>query len=228
MIETASPLTIGTIAKRAGVGVETVRFYERKGLIARPRRPLRGFRSYSPETVQRIRFVRQAQALGFTLREIKGLLSLRADPKTDCSDIRRRSQEKLADVIAKIRQLDEIRRSLEKLIAACPGRGAIRACGILDGLADSKATSDRQKLERIDRRGRSKMKTYIISIEGMHCEGCVSTVQALLEMEAGVQAAKVSLKEKTARVLVKSGDQKPERLMAAIERAGYRTTLRAP
>jgi len=136
MSGTINPTTIGKVARDAEVGVETVRFYERKGLIARPRRPQRGFRSYPPETAQRIRFIRQAQELGFTLREIKDLLSLRADPKADCADIRRKSQEKLADVIAKRQRLDNIQRALEALISACPGRGAIRACSILDGLSE--------------------------------------------------------------------------------------------
>lgn len=227
MSDTVEPLTIGKVARDAGVGVETVRFYERKGLIPRPRRPLRGFRSYPRETARRIRFIRQAQELGFTLREIKELLSLRADPKADCSDIRRRSQEKLAEVAAKSEQLDRIRRALETLIAACPGRGALRACSILDSLAQSaKQPAAGRRRKRTSIRGRSTMKTYVIAVDGMHCEGCVSTVKALLEIEAGVKAASVSLKDKTARVLADPAQTDPERLASAISRAGYKATLR--
>jgi Hg(II)-responsive transcriptional regulator len=230
MVDTLAPLTIGKVAHDAGVGVETIRFYERKGLIARPHRPQRGFRSYPPETAQRIRFVRQAQELGFTLREIKDLLSLRADPTADCSEVRRKSQEKLANVIAKSRQLDSIRRALEALIAACPGRGAIRTCSILDGLAEPArqvATAEPDHM-RNNRGGRSTMKTYVIAIEGMHCAGCVDTVKTLLEMEAGVKAASVSLQDGAARVLVDPATAKPERLASVVKRAGYKATLRAP
>ena len=128
-------MRIGTIAKRAGIGVETVRFYERKALIARPPKPQNGgFRSYSAETVERIRFIRQAQSLGFSLKEIDELLSLRADPSTDCSDVRERARGKLREVKAKIARLNAIGSALEKLIDACPGKGAARLCSILEAL----------------------------------------------------------------------------------------------
>ena len=82
-------VTISKAAKNAGVGVETIRFYERKGLIEQPPKPFGpGFREYPEEVVRRIRFIRQAQDIGFSLREIAELLSLRADPSADCSDVR--------------------------------------------------------------------------------------------------------------------------------------------
>ena len=82
-------MTISKAARAAGVGVETIRFYERKGLINQPLKPVdAGFRVYAEETVQRVRFIRQAQQIGFTLREIDELLALRADPSTDSSDVR--------------------------------------------------------------------------------------------------------------------------------------------
>jgi MerR family transcriptional regulator, copper efflux regulator len=88
-------MTISKAARAAGVGVETVRFYERRRLIARPAKPPDGgFRRYPPETIERIRFVRQAQGLGFSLREIGELLSLRADPSTDCGQVRERAVAK--------------------------------------------------------------------------------------------------------------------------------------
>lgn len=229
MSDTVAPLTIGKIALSAEVGVETVRFYERKGLIARPRRPQRGFRCYPPDTVDSIRFIRQAQELGFKLREIKELFSLRSDPKADCAAVRRKSQEKLADVIAKSRQLDRIRGALEALIAACPGRGAVRTCSILDALAEpaKHAISAKPRRIRTNRGERSIMKTLVFAIEGMHCGGCADTVKSLLGMEAGVQATSVSLKDGTARVLVDPTKTKPERLAAAVEHAGYKVKLRA-
>ncbi len=128
-------LTISKAARKAGVGVETIRFYERKGLIEQPPKPQgTGFRVYPGETVQRLRFIRQAQELGFSLREIKDLLSLRADPKTDSGDVRERAEAKLTEVNRKITDLERIRSALEALISACPGGGALRACSIMDAL----------------------------------------------------------------------------------------------
>ncbi len=129
-------MTISKAARGAGVGVETIRFYERKGLIDQPPKPLdAGFRVYPEETVQRLRFIRRAQELGFSLREIDELLSLRTDPSADSSDVRERSMVKLEDISRKIARLEEIRDALEDLIAACPGRGALRACSIMEALA---------------------------------------------------------------------------------------------
>jgi len=127
--------TIGKAARKAGVGVETIRFYERRGLIDQPRRPPSGgYRRYPAATIDRITFIRQAQTLGFALREIEDLLSLRADPSSDCGEVRVRAQAKLAGVTAKIANLERIRRSLEHLIARCPGQGALEACSIMDAL----------------------------------------------------------------------------------------------
>lgn len=131
-------MTIGKAARNAGVGVETIRFYERKGLIDQPLKPLdAGFRVYPEETIQRIRFIRQAQAIGFSLHEINELLSLRADPAADCSNVREQASVKLAEVNRKITRLEDIRDALQDLIAACPGRGALRVCSIIETLAAS-------------------------------------------------------------------------------------------
>ena len=128
-------MTIGKAARGAGVGVETIRFYERKGLIEQPPKPLNsGFRTYPQETVGRIRFIRQAQELGFSLREVHALLELRAAPGADAAEVRARATAKLADVDDKIRQLKRIRGALHTLIAACPGRGALRRCSIMEAL----------------------------------------------------------------------------------------------
>ena len=132
-----APRTISRAAREAGVGVETIRFYERKGLIAQPAKPPGGgFRVYPPETVERIRFIRQAQELGFSLREAGELLMLRADPNADASDVRARAAAKLAEVEDKISRLGDIREALNTLIEACPGRGALRRCTILDALSE--------------------------------------------------------------------------------------------
>lgn len=129
---------ISEAANKAGVGVETIRFYERRGLIEQPRKPEGiGFRVYPPETVDRIRFIRQAQEIGFSLREVEELLALRADPLADCADVRAQAKAKLEEVGRKIARLEEIRGALEELIAACPGSGALRACSILEALTDA-------------------------------------------------------------------------------------------
>ena len=134
-------ITISKAATKAGVGVETIRFYERKGLIEQPPKPLdTGFRVYPEETVQRVRFIRQAQEIGFSLREIEELLSLRADPSADCSDVRDRTAAKLEEVDRKMEQPGRIRSALNELIAACPGRGALRAYSILDPINGAKSS----------------------------------------------------------------------------------------
>lgn len=129
-------MRIGEVAERAGVGVETIRFYERKGIIARPLKPTSGgFRNYPPEAVNRVRFVRQAQTLGFSLNEIEELLLLKADPKTDCTDVRMRAQTKLEEVNAKIANLAAIQIALENLIRECRGqKKASNGCPILNAL----------------------------------------------------------------------------------------------
>ncbi len=130
-------MTIGRLAGTAGVGVETVRFYERRGLIPQPPKPSgTGFRVYPEETVHRIWFIRQAQEIGFSLREIDELLSLRADPSADCADVRERATMKREEVDRKMAQLERIRSALNELIAACPGRGALRTCTIMEALVD--------------------------------------------------------------------------------------------
>ena len=128
-------MTISKAACRGGVGIETIRFYERRGLIQQPPRPNDSeFRIYPEQTVQRIRFIRQAQEIGFSLREIDELLSLRADPAADSSDVRERAIDKRNEVEQNIGHLQQIHAALEQLISACPGKGALRQCSIMEAL----------------------------------------------------------------------------------------------
>jgi MerR family transcriptional regulator, copper efflux regulator len=132
-------MKIGSIAKKAGVGVETVRFYERKGLIAQPRKPANGFRSYPDETVAKLKFIRQAQDLGFSLKEIEELLSLKTRRSAGCADVRTRAQTKLNEVNEKVLNLMLLKQTLEELIDACPGKGSVDICSILNSMeADQK------------------------------------------------------------------------------------------
>jgi Hg(II)-responsive transcriptional regulator len=128
------PMTIGQVARRAGVGVETVRFYERRGLLEEPARKESGYRQYTADVVSRLRFIRRAKELGFTLSEISELLALRLDPSATRADVRRRALAKIADIEAKIEDLSRMRDVLEKLTATCRGHGPAAGCPILDAL----------------------------------------------------------------------------------------------
>jgi MerR family copper efflux transcriptional regulator len=133
----AQPLTIGRLAQRVGVGVPTVRFYEREGLLAQPKRPPRGYRVYPADAVARLRFVQRAKNLGFTLKEIRELLALRARRGEPCETVRECARAKLRDVEARLRELAVLRASLQRLIATCSAEGSVDDCSILAGLADT-------------------------------------------------------------------------------------------
>jgi DNA-binding transcriptional MerR regulator/copper chaperone CopZ len=223
-------LTIGAAARQSGVSVETIRFYERRGLIRQPAKPPGvGRRRYAPEIVERIRFIRQAQQLGFSLREILELLGLQANPAADCSDVRRRALEKIEQVNTRITQLADIRSALIRLLAACPGGGALGACSILEALRVSGSATPEQSARPARRAGRRRnLKTVTFRIEGMHCGGCVNPLKALLGAEAGVRAAEVSLERREARVLYDPKLVDPQRLAATIEKPGYRVLGQEP
>ena len=126
--------TIGELARDAGVHVETVRYYERRGLLRQPRRSA-GWRRYDDEALRALRFVKRAQELGFSLDEVHELLSLRSSTSTrTCTRVRAAAEAKLADVDAKLRDLRSIRRTLADLTRACPSDGAPGACPILGAL----------------------------------------------------------------------------------------------
>jgi len=128
-------LTIGQLANRAGVGVETIRFYEREGLIPEPeRRPSSRYRQYLPQAVRRVRFIRHAKGLGFTLKEIQDLLDLRVDPESTCADVRERAREKIAGIEERIASLQRMKAALERLARSCRGRGPTTECPILGEL----------------------------------------------------------------------------------------------
>ena len=128
------PLTIGQVAKRTGIGIETVRFYEREGLFEPPARRPSGYRQFDEGIVARLRFIRRAKELGFTLNEIKELLSLKLDPSTTCDDVKSRAEVKIEDIEERIRTLRRMKQALAKLAKACSGRGKASDCPILDAL----------------------------------------------------------------------------------------------
>jgi Hg(II)-responsive transcriptional regulator len=129
-------LTSGQLAKKCDVGVETLRFYEREGLLAKPSRTVSGYRQYPAEAVERVRFIRRAQLLGFQLKDIKELLALRDDPDAGSGDVREKAVAKLADIEEKIKDLEAMKAELARLVAACDGTGLAAHCPIIAAIGD--------------------------------------------------------------------------------------------
>jgi MerR family copper efflux transcriptional regulator len=132
----ASHLPIGAVARDAGVGIDTIRYYEREGLLPPPRRRASGYRDYDRGTVDRLKFIRRAKALGFTLDDIRELLALSADHEKGVRNVRQRAEQRLATLELRIQEMQRMRRGLKHLIARCPGRGDPEACPILHALTD--------------------------------------------------------------------------------------------
>ncbi len=126
------PMTIGKVARLAGVSIETIRFYEREGLVADPPRKESGYRQYGAETVLRLRFIHRARELGFSLGEIKELLFLRIGPNDTCDQIVEKAEEKILEIDEKVQTLLRMKKALEALARACPGRGPVTECPVLD------------------------------------------------------------------------------------------------
>ncbi len=127
-------LAIGEVAKQAHVRIETLRYYERIGLVEPPPRNGSNYRMYPHETVRRVKFIKHAQKLGFSLKEITELLALRATPETPCADIRARALAKIDTIEAKLRALHAMKHALTELVVECSGQGAITDCPILASL----------------------------------------------------------------------------------------------
>lgn len=127
-------LTIGQVAKEIGITVEAVRFYEKQGLIAKPQRSESGYRQYQVDTLKRIRFIQRAKDVGFTLKEIDELLTLRKKPGTSCSDIKLKALEKIETVDRKLNDLKNIRDSLTQMVMRCDASGELSECPILEFL----------------------------------------------------------------------------------------------
>jgi Hg(II)-responsive transcriptional regulator len=127
-------LTIGQLARQGSVHVETIRYYERRGLISKPPRSVSNYRMYSPEDLHRVKFIKHAQGLGFSLKEIKQLLSLRATTRAKCADVQKYTTFKIEDIQQKIHSLTRMRRSLEKLLRECSGDLPATECPILESL----------------------------------------------------------------------------------------------
>ena len=134
--ESAPPmLKIGDVARQAELSIDAVRFYEREGLLGRVKRSSAGQRQYDDETVRRLAFVRRATALGFSLAEVKSLLTLRVSARMPCDRVRERALTKLADIDRRIAELQQMRGALARLAAGCEDGAAAGTCPFLDELS---------------------------------------------------------------------------------------------
>jgi len=129
-----SVYSIGQVAKQSGISVETIRYYEKEGLLKEPERKESGYRQYKQEAIARLSFIQQAKELGFSLKEIGELLSIRSDENNLCNEVKQLAQEKLDNIESKIKMLQRMRKSLKKLVDVCPGQAPLNGCPILDVL----------------------------------------------------------------------------------------------
>ena len=133
-----TPMTIGQVAKLAGVGVETIRFYEREGLLNKPKRKQSGYRLFGPEVVNRIKFIKSVKELGFSLKEIRELLFLRADSRGNAKEVKRRIDLKIVQIDRRIEDLKRVRVALVE-VSRSAGRGPTTESPLLDVLSKKRA-----------------------------------------------------------------------------------------
>lgn len=134
----AQRLTIGRLARAAGVGVETIRYYEREGLLPEPARTASGYRQYPADTVDRLGFIRRAKRLGFSLGEVRELLAL-AQAEGERAQVKAIAEHKLAGIERRIEELTRMRAALTELTRRCSGRGPVEGCPIIEALTDDAA-----------------------------------------------------------------------------------------
>jgi MerR family mercuric resistance operon transcriptional regulator len=143
-------LRIGTVAQRGGVNLETIRYYERRQLLPKPPRTPSGYRMFGEDAVKRIQFIKRAQELGFSLREISELLALRADRHRSCTGVRERTKAKIGDIESKIRALEQLKSALQSVTATCSGKGPVSECPILEylDLPDGSQSKTKKELKQ--------------------------------------------------------------------------------
>ena len=129
-------LTIGKLASESGVGVETLRYYEKEGLIPAPPRRASGYRQYPYDSIKRVKFILRAKDLGFTLSEIKELLSLRLHARSNCTKVKAKAKQKLSEIQVKIESLSQMKEALDLLVKACDGKSDVGDCPILSAVED--------------------------------------------------------------------------------------------
>ncbi|HEV8362478.1 MAG TPA: MerR family transcriptional regulator [Gemmatimonadaceae bacterium] len=137
---TSPVLRIGHVAERANVNVQTLRYYERRGLIPAPRRRPSGYREYPDDTVRLVRFIKRAQELGFTLNDVQELIELRQNRTKSRAQVRALAAAKVSDITVRVRRLNAMRHALEDLLGACDCDAAARECPIIEALEDGGRT----------------------------------------------------------------------------------------
>ena len=132
---------VGKLARSAGVNIETIRFYERKGLMPKPARKPSGYRLYSDADLKRLNFITMAKKHGFTLKEIKDLLELRVAPQSTCEEVRIKANEKIRVIEEKLQELERMRKALQTLVASCHGSNPAGDCPILEAFEQEPANN---------------------------------------------------------------------------------------
>jgi MerR family copper efflux transcriptional regulator len=144
----AETMRIGEAARRAGVNVQTLRYYERRGLLRPARRAPSGYREYGPDALRVVRFIKRAQGLGFTLAEVAELLRLRASRPRDRARVRAAAEAKIRDIDERVRRLRAVRRALVALVDSCACEGSSLACPILEALEEDGEREEYGEKER--------------------------------------------------------------------------------
>lgn len=134
-------LTIGQLATAVAVNIQTLRYYERRGLLSAPRRTPSGYRQYDAEHLRRVRFIKRAQVLGFSLREIQELLALRVRDGARCATVEQKTRAKIRLVEEKLRELERLKQTLDELAASCQARRVTSDCPVLDALEKDNAVN---------------------------------------------------------------------------------------
>jgi Hg(II)-responsive transcriptional regulator len=163
-------LTIGVLARAAGVNVETIRYYERRGLLAKPSKPEEGYRKYPAEVIKRVRFIKRAQGLGFSLREIAEMLSMDSRAQLSCEEMLALARRKITEIDSKIKALQVMRTVMMDAAATCPGAGSLTLCPIWDRLENAD--------EREEVRDMAKRKVEVFTAGCPVCTDLVDLVKA--------------------------------------------------
>lgn len=186
-------LSIGAVAEAAGVNVETVRFYERRGLLLRPPKPQEGYRRYPIEAVQQVRFIKGAQRLGFSLKEIAELLSLNRQGEISCTEMRDLASRKVTGISHKIAALEVMKSTLLELAETCPGAGNLALCPIWERMAN---IQERKEVELMAKRkvevftaGCPVCTDLVDLVKATACPNCEVTIYNLNQGQ-GVEEAK--------------------------------------
>ncbi len=186
-------LTIGALAKAAGVNVETIRFYERKGLLSRPPKPEEGYRRYPMEAVKQVRFIKGAQRLGFSLKEIAELLVLGRQGGISCTEMLDLTSRKVVDIEHKIAALEVMKSTLLELAGKCPGAGNLALCPIWERMAE---IPERKEVKEMAKRkvevftaGCTVCTDLVDLVKATACPDCQVTIYNLNQGQ-GVEEAK--------------------------------------